>query len=238
MSSHTTAIGYSMVVGSLDETHLLRQQGVRLDAAGFRPITLVTKPMPQNHEGAPVGSLSTVVMDRSVKKTTGLPHAGTGLDWEALYEQHAEELARFMTKLLGDRERAADMVHDTFVRAIRSADQLRDTRSVRPWLFKIAAGLAQNERRRRALIAFLPFRGHERGAPDAFDTEAAQIHQALRSIPTDQAIALFLHYQSGFSRLEVAALTGVSEEGVKSRLARGRLNFIAAYRRLERGLAR
>ncbi len=30
----------------------------------------------------------------------------------------------------------------------------------------------------------------------------------------------------------------VSEEAVKSRRARGRANFIAAYRRLERGLAR
>jgi hypothetical protein len=30
-------------------------------------------------------------------------------------------------------------------------------------------------------------------------------------------------------------MTGVSEEGVKSRLARGRAGFIAAYGRLERG---
>jgi RNA polymerase sigma-70 factor (ECF subfamily) len=193
---------------------------------------------PTVDESAPLRPTSFVVADSSVKKTRGLPRGDVRLDWEALYERHAEELARFMTKLLGDRERAADVVHDTFVRAIRSADQLRDERAVRPWLFKIAANLAQNERHRRKLIAFLPFRGHERGATDAFDTDAAQIHQALRSIPTDQAIALVLHYQSGFSRVEVAALTGVSEEGVKSRLARGRVNFIAAYRRLERGLAR
>jgi len=42
----------------------------------------------------------------------------------------------------------------------------------------------------------------------------------------------------GRSRSEIAAHLGISEEGVKSRLARGRLNFAAAYRRLERGLAR
>lgn len=173
-----------------------------------------------------------------MKKTRRLIRGDVELNWEAIYERHAEELARFMTKLLGDRERAADLVHDTFLRAMRSAGQLRDDRAVRPWLFKIAANLAQNERHRRRLISFLPFRGQERGDSDAFDTEAAQIHQALRSIPTDQAIALVLHYQSGFSRVEVATLTGVSEEGVKSRLARGRLNFIAAYRRLERGLAK
>jgi DNA-directed RNA polymerase specialized sigma24 family protein len=161
-----------------------------------------------------------------------------GLNWDEIYGRYSEELARFMVKLLGDRERAADIVHDTFVRAMRSEDDLRELSSVRAWLYKIAANLARNELQRRSLIAFLPFGGHERGAADAFDVEATQIHHALRSIPTDQAVALVLHYQSGFSRAEVASLTGVSEEGVKSRLARGRANFIAAYRRLERGLAR
>ena len=161
-----------------------------------------------------------------------------GLDWDELYERHAEELARFTVKLLGDRDHAADLVHDTFVRAMRSEGDLRDPAAVRAWLYKIAANLARNELKRRSLFAFLPFGGKEHGASDAFDADAAQVHHALRSIPVDQAIALVLHYHSGFSRTEVAAMTGVSEEGVKSRLARGRANFVAAYQRLERGLAR
>ena len=61
---------------------------------------------------------------------------------------------------------------------------------------------------------------------------------ALNSIPPDQAIALTLHLHSGFSRLEIAILLRTNEETIKSRLSRGRRNFAAAYRRLERGLAR
>ena len=171
-----------------------------------------------------------------MKETVSSP-AIAGTDWDELYGRHAEELIRFVLKLTGDRERAADLVHDTFVRAMRSSNQLRDPLAVRAWLYKIAANLTRNELRRRNLIGFLPFRD-EPGSADAFDAEAAQIHQALRSIPADQAVALVLHYQRGFSRAEVAELTGVSEEGAKSRLARGRANFIAAYRRLDRGLAR
>jgi RNA polymerase sigma-70 factor (ECF subfamily) len=197
----------------------------------------MTAPDPQNSELAPFWPISAVVAEQSVKEARGPSRASSRLDWEELYERHAEELARFMIKLLGDRERAADLVHDTFMRAMRSADQLRDESAVRSWLFKIATRLAQNERKRRALIRFLPFHGHERSNHDAFDSQAALVHQSLRSIPTDQAIALVLHYHSGFSRAEIAALTGISEEGVKSRLARGRSNFVAAYRRLDRGLA-
>jgi len=198
----------------------------------------MTDSVPPNDGVAPFWPLSTVVAGQSVKEARSPSRAGTRLDWEQLYERHAEELARFMIKLLGDRERAADLVHDTFMRAMRSADQLRDDGAVRPWLFKIATRLAQNERRRRALIRFLPFRGHERSDHDPFDSQAALVHESLRSIPMDQAITLVLHYHSGFSRAEIATLTGISEEGVKSRLARGRSNFVAAYRRLDRGLAR
>jgi len=44
--------------------------------------------------------------------------------------------------------------------------------------------------------------------------------------------------ERGFTRDEIAEMSGVSPETVKSRLARGEANFVAAYRRLERGLVR
>jgi RNA polymerase sigma-70 factor (ECF subfamily) len=160
------------------------------------------------------------------------------LEWDALYARHAEELVRFVLKLVGDRELAADLVHDTFVRAMRSRSALRDPLSSRAWLYAIAANRTRRELRRRRLMAFIPFFGDEVGDTTAFDDEAAQVRQALRSLNPDQAIALVLHYERGFSRIEIAKMTKVGEEAVKSRLARGRANFIAAYRRLERGLAR
>jgi RNA polymerase sigma factor (sigma-70 family) len=160
------------------------------------------------------------------------------LDWDALYARHAEELVRFVLKLVGDRELAADLVHDTFVRAMRSRSVLRDPLSTRAWLYAIAANRTRSELRRRRLMAFIPFLGDEVSDTKAFDDEAAQVRQALRFLNPDQAIALVLHYERGFSRIEIAKMTKVGEEAVKSRLARGRANFIAAYHRLERGLAR
>lgn len=159
------------------------------------------------------------------------------LDWDELYRRHAEELVRFAVKVLGDREHAADLAHETFVQAMRAEGQLRDPAAVRPWLFRIAANRAKNELRRRKLIGFLPFTGQERAPAEAFDVEAELVHRALRAIPADQAVALALHHHQGFTRREVAAMTGVGEEAVKSRLSRGRANFMSAYRRLEQGLA-
>jgi DNA-directed RNA polymerase specialized sigma24 family protein len=44
--------------------------------------------------------------------------------------------------------------------------------------------------------------------------------------------------ERGFSRGEIAAICGIGEEAVKSRLARGEATFVAAYHRLERNLVR
>jgi DNA-directed RNA polymerase specialized sigma24 family protein len=64
------------------------------------------------------------------------------------------------------------------------------------------------------------------------------VRRALGSISDAAAATLLLFYVHGFDRHELAAMLDVSEEAIKSRLARGRRDFMAAYKRLERGLAR
>jgi RNA polymerase sigma factor (sigma-70 family) len=160
------------------------------------------------------------------------------LDWARLYEEHAGELASYLARFVGDRDAASDLTQETFARALRSDYTIREPRAVRSWLFQTATNLARNERRRRAILRFVPFTGFERSAGEAFDVQASQVSAALRSISADEAATLLLRYHSGFTRAEIAAMLGIAEETAKSRLARGRKNFMAAYRRLERGLAR
>ena len=159
-------------------------------------------------------------------------------DWRELYEEDATVLLRYLAKLTGDREMASELMQETFVRALRANPGFENPRAAHAWLFRTATNLARNELRRRRLLAFVPFSGVEHAPRSAFDIEGDQVRAALRSLPFDQAATLLLHYHSGFRRNEIAELHGISEETVKSRLARGRKSFIAAYRRLERGFAR
>jgi RNA polymerase sigma-70 factor (ECF subfamily) len=153
-------------------------------------------------------------------------------DWSALYSAHAPDIASFLLKLTGDREVASDLMQETFVRAIRSSVDARELQSPRAWLFRIAANLAHDHRRRRALLRFVPFSGQETGATGVGDPEADLVQRALRALPVAQATALLLHYEAGFSRKEIAQLGGVTEEAVKSRLARGRDAFAKAFERM------
>jgi RNA polymerase sigma-70 factor (ECF subfamily) len=160
------------------------------------------------------------------------------VDWERVYGEHAPEIAGYLAKLVGDRQTGSDLMQETFVRALRAQNSIREPGAMRAWLYRTATNLATSHRRRQALLAFLPFGGAEHSHDIAFDVEADQVRTALRSIPADQAATLLLFYDRGFARTEVAELLQISEETVKSRLARGRRNFMAAFRRLERGLAR
>ena len=176
-------------------------------------------------------------MERPATLSLG-PSGAVTYDWASIYGTHAGELAGYLAKLTGDRDAGLELMQETFVHALRAERSIREPAAVRAWLFRTATNLAFNYRRRRALLTFLPFTGAERAIRGTYDHEADQVRTALRSVPREQAAALLLFYDSGFKRAEIAVLLGVSEETVKSRLARGRHNFMAAYRRLERGLAR
>lgn len=167
--------------------------------------------------------------------TTFGTRVGVSLDWERVYEAHAPQLQRYLVKLTGDREAGTELMQDTFVRGM-GAD-LREPAAARAWLYRTATNLALTRKRRQRLFAFIPFTGHEPSADVPFDEEADQVRRALRSLSDDQAVTLLLRYQSGFTRAEIAAMHAVSEETVKSRLSRGRKSFIAAYGRVQRGLA-
>ena len=153
------------------------------------------------------------------------------VDWPALYDEHAADLAHYLTRLVGDRATGLDLMQDTFVRAMSHGDALRDPLAARAWLYKIATNLASDHRTRERLRRFIPFaRQPIASAREISSPVDLAVRAALRAIPLAQASALVLHYYAGFTRQEIAGMTGLSEEGVKSRLARGRRAFLSAYR--------
>ncbi len=117
--------------------------------------------------------------------------------------------------------------------ALPHRDEHRDRPPPTPASLRVPAvlGLAIDHLRRRRRFAFLPFSGSERDDRATFDVDADVVRSALRSVPPEQATALVLRLHEGFSRAEIAQLTGVSERVVKERLERGRESFAQAYRR-------
>ena len=57
--------------------------------------------------------------------------------YEQWVRQFAPELYRFAYRLTGQREKAEDILQETFVEAWKSLDQQRDPARARAWLYQI-----------------------------------------------------------------------------------------------------
>jgi RNA polymerase sigma-70 factor (ECF subfamily) len=145
------------------------------------------------------------------------------LDWDEAYRTYGPFLLAYTRRLTRSSDDAADLVQESFARAIAARRKPSDLMQLRPWLYRIATNLIISRSRSPVV------------ADNSHDVDASQVRMALASIPAEQATALVLRLHEGRSRAEIAEIFGVSEDAVKSRLVRGRANFAAAYRRLERG---
>src|ERR671914_750039 len=77
------------------------------------------------------------------------------LPFEELLQRHEREIMRYLLRVSGDREDAADLFQETWLRAYRAYPRLDSESAVRPWLYAIATNLCRNRKRdsvRRARV--------------------------------------------------------------------------------------
>lgn len=147
---------------------------------------------------------------------------------ETLYRRHAAPLLATVTRLLGVRADAEDVLHDTFLLAFERLDQLREPGALAGWLLQIAVSLVYRRTRRLRLLRRLGF-GE---APDATLVELAapglspeqhaelsSLQKALDRVATGARIPWMLRHVEGHSLQEVADACGCSLATTKRRIA-------------------
>lgn len=92
---------------------------------------------------------------------------GDMLAYRTLIERHADDLLRFLTRLVGDRAGAEDVFQETFLQIHQSAGTFDLTRRFKPWLFTIAANKGRDYLRRKGRRAALDLSAPVRGSGDA-----------------------------------------------------------------------
>ncbi len=157
-----------------------------------------------------------------------------------LYQEYADRICSHAYRMLGSRQDAEDITQETFIRAFRSINQLRDEERLSAWLYSIASHLCLDHIRRRKLITWLPWSKEENedreGAGDvAFEMgESDLVRRALKELPPKDRVCLALRTIEGFSCGEIAGMMSCTEAAVWNRLARARSKFAAAYDRMRR----
>lgn len=145
-----------------------------------------------------------------------------------LYDRYGRLAYSMALKVLGDQQRAEDVVQETFLKVWNGASNF-DARkgSVRTWLLTAVRnrsvdhlrGRAGRERRELELPSSLVFIGPG-GDPwreVSLAIERETVREAVARLPSDQRQAIELAYFGGYTQREIADLCGVPLSTVKGR---------------------
>ena len=67
-----------------------------------------------------------------------------------LVDRYQGRLVNFVYRTTGDRERAEDLVQETFIRVYRHLHRFDQSKKFSTWIYTIASNLAKNELRNRS----------------------------------------------------------------------------------------
>jgi RNA polymerase sigma-70 factor (ECF subfamily) len=158
------------------------------------------------------------------------------VDVEVLTE-HQESLYRFALSITRNPELAADLVQDTFVRAMERADQYRGQAPLLSWLRRILHNLAV-DRARRARKEVIVAEVEQVWRDDSYTVDPAvvaertqireELEDALARLPFAYRVAVILHDVEGWTVREVSDVQDVSLPAGKQRLRRGRMALVTA----------
>jgi len=165
--------------------------------------------------------------------------SGEAAAFEALYGRHQAGIYTFLRSQVRDRELAADLTQETFVRAWESLPRLRRAGAFRGWLHRIAQNLVRDEARsgraRREVVESTLGGDDEAGRslePRSEEGDAEgemasremreQVWRALEGLAPEQRAAVVMHHIEQMSVAEIAEAMGVRPGTVLSRLARAR----------------
>lgn len=147
----------------------------------------------------------------------------------ALVEALSPDLYRYAYWLVGDQDIAEDLVQETFTRAWRSLDSLREEGAAKAWL--ITTLRRENARRfsRKSLERIdLDVDTLEASMASDDKLEVRALHRALRELSTDSRDPLLLQVIGGFNVREIAKEMNLSTGAVTTRLFRARQKLRSA----------
>ncbi|MCW8925130.1 MAG: sigma-70 family RNA polymerase sigma factor [Xanthomonadales bacterium] len=148
---------------------------------------------------------------------------GDAQAFDLLYERHRGPLYRYFLRQVSDTATANDLYQGTWEKIIKARRRYRSNAPFTAWMYRIAHNhLADHYRRLRPVeeLQESSIADTKTGPAQAtLDDEQRQLlHAGIISLPAEQRNTLLLKLETGLKMEDIARVTGVSRETVKSRL--------------------
>ena len=157
--------------------------------------------------------------------------AGDTAAFDVVYDEFNARLFNFLARLMRSRDRAEDLLEETWLRLVANAERLQPDTRLGPWLFTVARNLYVSYCRSRMLEESYGADGlglwpaahstspFEQTAVNEF---AGRVEAALASLPPMYREVLLLVAIEGLEPSEAADVCGVSAATMRQRLKRAR----------------
>jgi RNA polymerase sigma-70 factor (ECF subfamily) len=152
--------------------------------------------------------------------------------WRGAYEQHGPSVLAFLRSRVGNRDDAEELLQETFVRAIRAGDKLREKDKVRGYLFTTAHNLVRNRARRLQAAPVIIDSEQEIEDSQLSDTRARlrslceRLDTVLNTLPSAHRRAFELGVLEKLSYREISERTGWTMSQVKINIYRARRQVV------------
>lgn len=147
--------------------------------------------------------------------------AGDGRAFDALVGPFVDPGFKLAVSMLSSREEAEAALQEAATRAWRDLRQLRDAQLIRPWFLAIVAARCRAVLRgRSSSVARIAEAERRQAGGEEAAVERTDLQGALRSLPPDDRLALYLRYYLDLPLAEVAPILGISEPAARSRIHR------------------
>ncbi len=157
--------------------------------------------------------------------------AGDDSAFDEVVRRYHERLIQFVFRLVNDRDDAADVAQETFIRAHRRFGDFRGQSGLFTWLYRIAYNESISLLRRRKVRSYLrlesdgtvdQIRDRSLAIEDdpSVGLESAQLQETIAGVvatlpPRQRAIFSMRHYED-MSHAEIARVIGRSEGAVRA----------------------
>ena len=155
---------------------------------------------------------------------------------EYLMEQYGTRVMHLAYFYVKDRQLAEDISQEVFIKAYRNWERFRGDSSAYTWLYKITVNLCRDKARSAWWRRLLPtddanVLAHGTSPVEADDgpedaalrtAQNEELMAAVLKLPETYREVITLYYYQELSTIEIADVTGISENTIKTRLFRAR----------------